>query len=81
MQVGLHVIHLPQGQGDTSGEEVSETRGQAAQLESYPVAIELDGAVEVLDQKAYVADGLSHGLAWKCSPRRECQWANGRSLS
>ena len=40
-----------------------------------------DGTLEILDQKAYVADGLSHGLAWKCSPRRECQWANGRSLS
>src|SRR5580658_8136021 len=81
VQVVLHMIHLPQGQRDSRGEEVSETRGQTAQLETYPVAIELDGAVEVLDQKTYVADGLSHGSAWKCSPRRECQWANGRSLS
>ena len=46
------MIHLPQGQRDSRGKEVSETRGQTAQLETYPVAIELDGAVEVLDQKA-----------------------------
>ena len=49
----LHMIHLPQGQRDSRGEEVSETRGQTAQLETYPVAIELDGAVEVLDQQTY----------------------------
>ena len=56
--MGLHVIHLPQRQRDSRGKEVSEARRQAAQLETYPVAIELDGAVEVLDQKTYVADRL-----------------------
>jgi hypothetical protein len=54
--VGLHVIHLPQGQGDASGEEVGKARGYPAQLETYAIAIELDGALEVLDQQADVAD-------------------------
>src|ERR1700691_1295163 len=77
MQGGLHMIHLPQGQGYSGGEEVSETRRQAAQLETYPVAIELNGMLEVLDQQAEVADRnatlrFTHELAWKCSLRREC---------
>ncbi len=91
LQVSLHMIHLPQGQRDSRSEEVSETRSQTAQLETYPVTIELDGALEVLDQQTDVADRrtpdartgfqLSHGSAWKCLPQRECPWANGRSLS
>ena len=52
----LHVFHLPKRQRDPGSKEVSKTWSQAAQLETYPVAIERNRAIEVLDQKTYVAD-------------------------
>ena len=55
-QVALHMIHLPQGEGDAGGEEVGKTRGHPAQLESDVIAIEPDGALQILDQQADVAD-------------------------
>ena len=78
MQVGLHMVHLPQGQGDAGGKEVRETRSQAAQLETYPVAIKLNRPVEVLDQQTNITDGLIHASAWRCSRRRGYLWASGR---
>jgi len=56
MQVTLHVFYLPQRQGNSGGKEVSKTRSQTAQLETHPVAIKRNRAIEVLDQKTYVAD-------------------------
>jgi len=44
-EVGLHVVDLPQGQGDTSGEEVGKARREPSQLKTYLVAVERDGAV------------------------------------
>ena len=51
-----HVFHLPKRQRDSGSKEVGKTRSQTAQLETYPVAIERNRAIEVLDQKTYVAD-------------------------
>ena len=51
MQVTLHVVHLPQCHRDSSRKKISKTWSQSAQLETNPVAIELNRAIEVLDQK------------------------------
>ena len=50
------MIDLPQGQRDAGGKEVSKTRSEAAQLETYLVAVERDGAFQVLHQQTDVAD-------------------------
>lgn len=56
MQVTLHVFDLPKRQRNSGSKEVSKTWSQAAQLETNPVAIERNRAIEVLDQKTNVTD-------------------------
>lgn len=56
MQVTPHVFYLPKRQGNSGGKEVSKTWSQSVQLETYPVAIERNRAIKVLNQKTNVAD-------------------------
>ncbi len=56
MQMAPHVFHLPKCERDPGSKKISKTGSQTAQLETHPVAIERNRAIEVLDQKTYIAD-------------------------
>jgi hypothetical protein len=64
LEMCLHMVHLPQGQGGAASEEIGKARGQAAQPEPHDIAVKVHRAVEILNQKTEVADFI-HAWAWR----------------